>query len=278
MQDPQSDRKSCWWTAVVTCLLLLLGGCGPPDYHPRNRNLSSPGSVPVSGRIVQRPAVTTAMPGLSSMGYSIQVGAFANQENAVRLESRLRNEGIDAYHFQHATGLYKVRFGNHSDYRAARREAETLQAAGRIDDFFIVRPADYSAARIRQLGQGDLRTELVETARRFIGIPYRWGGTTAEEGFDCSGLTMVSYRLNGLDLPRVSRSQFRIGREVSKTDLQPGDLVFFATAGGTRVNHVGMYIGKDRFIHAPRTGAKVRMEKLSNNFFARTYVGGRSYL
>ena len=89
---------------------------------------------------------------------------------------------------------------------------------------------------------------------------------------------MVSYRLNGLNLPRVSRNQFKAGKWVSKAQLRPGDLVFFATKGGTRVTHVGMYVGDGNFIHAPRTGKTVRIAKLSNSFFTKTYVGGRTYL
>ena len=89
---------------------------------------------------------------------------------------------------------------------------------------------------------------------------------------------MVCYRLNGLNLPRVSRNQFQAGRWVPKAQLRPGDLVFFATRGGKRVTHVGMYIGDGKFIHAPRTGKNVRIEKLSNSFFAKTYMGGRTYL
>jgi cell wall-associated NlpC family hydrolase len=212
------------------------------------------------------------------MGYSIQVGAFSNLDNAVRLEKSLEARGIDAYYFRHESGLYKVRFGNHATYKPARAEAEHLQSQGLIDKFFVVFPQDYAAARIKKSGKGDLRSELVKTAKRFIGIPYRWGGTTAKNGFDCSGLTMVSYRLNGLNLPRVSRNQFKSGKWVSKAKLRPADLVFFATKGGTRVTHVGMYVGDGNFIHAPRTGKKVRIEKLSNSFFAKTYMGGRTYL
>jgi hypothetical protein len=215
---------------------------------------------------------------LEKMGYSIQVGAFANLDNAVRLEQLLEARGIDAYYFRHESGLYKVRFGNYTTYEPAREEAERLQAQGLIDKFFIVFPEDYAAARIQQSGQGDLRSELVNTARSFLGIPYRWGGTTADNGFDCSGLTMVCYRLNGLNLPRVSRNQFQAGKWVPKAQLRQGDLVFFATKGGKRVTHVGMYIGDGKFIHAPRTGKTVRIEKLSNSFFAKTYVGGRTYL
>jgi hypothetical protein len=265
---------------LVPCLLLgMLSSCSPPDYRlPSPAAEPVPGIDPVSNLIMARTAEQDIGEPLQNMGYSIQVGAFSNLENAVRLEALLEKRGIDAYYFRHESGLYKVRFGNHAAYRPAREEAEKLQDQGLIGNFFIVYPEDYAAARIRKTGKGDLRTELVKTARRFIGTPYRWGGTTADNGFDCSGLTMVCYRLNGLNLPRVSRNQFKTGRWVAKSNLQPGDLVFFATKGGTRVTHVGMYIGNGQFIHAPRTGKNVRTEKMSSAFFAKTYVGGRTYL
>jgi hypothetical protein len=258
--------------------LFLLSGCSSPSMPVKKQAPQPVTEDPIAALLDDAPAGQGPGTSLQKMGYSIQVGAFTNLDNAVRLEQLLESRGIDAYYFRHASGLYKVRFGNHSTYKPARGEAERLQAQGLIDKFFIVFPEDYTAARIRKTGKGDLRKELVKTAKRFIGIPYRWGGTTAENGFDCSGLTMVSYRLNGLNLPRVSRSQYKAGKWVAKAKLRPGDLVFFATKGGTRVTHVGMYAGNGEFIHAPRTGKKVRMEKLSNKFFAKTYVGGRTYL
>lgn len=215
---------------------------------------------------------------LKNLGYSIQVGAFSRMENAVRLEQSLRQQGIDAFYFRHPSNLYKVRFGDHGTYAAAREEAKSLQERGIIGAFFIVRPQDYPASAVVKGHSDELRRELVATARRFLGAPYCWGGESAESGFDCSGLTMVTYRLNGLNLPRNSRSQFKAGRWVAKKDLQPGDLVFFATKGGTRVTHVGMYVGGGNFIHAPRTGKNVQVERMANTFFARTYMGGRTYL
>jgi len=270
--------KTGYLLIFLQCVLLLVFGCSPPDYRPTPTPTPQPKTDPISDLIQATPPGMEQGQPLQKMGYSVQVGAFSNLDNAVRLESLLKKRGIDAYYFRHESGLYKVRFGNHASYRPARNEAEKLQAQGLIGNFFIVYPEHYAAARIQRTGKGNLRTELVKTAGRFIGIPYRWGGTTAENGFDCSGLTMVSYRLNGLNLPRVSRNQFNAGRWVSKSKLQPGDLVFFATKGGKRVTHVGMYIGNGQFIHAPRTGQKVRIEKISNKFFARTYMGGRTYL
>jgi hypothetical protein len=257
-------------------LFFLLAGCGPSS-PPVSRTSADP----IASLLVEAPAETgsgVSARSLEQIGYTVQVGAFSNLDNAVRLERNLEKRGIDAYYFLHESGLYKVRFGNYTKYGPARSEAERLQRAGLIDTFFIVLPEDHAVARIRQTGKGDLRSELVRTAKRFIGVPYRWGGEDRRSGFDCSGLTMVCYRLNGLNLPRNSRSQYSSGRWIPKAKLQKGDLVFFATRGGKRVSHVGIYIGNDKFIHAPRTGKKVRIEKMSNSWFAKRYMGGRTYL
>ncbi len=275
-------HQICRITGFSVLTLLVVVGCSTSDVQkkvsPPHPQATQHIKDPIAALLAEKASDQQEEALLQKMGYATQVGAFANLDNAVRLEQALQARGIDAYYFRHESGLYKVRFGNHASYQPARSEAELLQSQGLINTFFIVFPEDYAAARIKQSGQGDLRSELVETAKQFIGIPYRWGGTTAENGFDCSGLTMVSYRLNGLNLPRVSRNQFQAGKWVSKAQLRPGDLVFFATKGGTRVTHVGMYIGDGNFIHAPRTGKDVRIEKLSNSFFAKTYMGGRTYL
>lgn len=214
---------------------------------------------------------------LPRLGYTIQVGAFAHLDNAVRLDGELDRRGIEAFYFRHESGLYKVRFGNYKDWGAARAEAVKLREQGVIDLFYIVAPQEYAIARIDSSHTGDLRNELVQTALHYLGIPYRWGGTTDAAGFDCSGLTMVCYRLNGLNLPRVSRNQYRAGRAIAKEELRLGDLVFFATRHQGIVSHVGLYIGDDRFIHAPRTGENVQIESLRHPYYAEHYLGARSY-
>ena len=215
---------------------------------------------------------------LDKMGFSIQVGAFSRMDNAVGLEERLERKGLDAYYFLHESGLYKVRFGNYRNYGAARSSAMELRGRGLIDEFFIVVPEDYSVARVAETGCEGLRSEIVRTAKRFIGVPYKWGGTSAKKGFDCSGLTLVVYRLNGLGLPRASFHQFKTGRAISRQELQAGDLVFFATRKPKRVSHVGIYIGDGKFIHAPRRGKDVRISKLSSPYYSKRYMGGRTYL
>jgi len=212
------------------------------------------------------------------MGYSIQAGAFANLDNAVRLAETLESEGLNAYYFVHDTGLYKVRFGDFPSKESARRKAETIQAEGIIEEYYIVRPDDYAAMKYRKYGDSYLRNEIVKTARRLIGVPYRWGGSSPDEGFDCSGLTMTVYRLNGLNLPRSSKEQYRAGTPVAQSQLLQGDLVFFATSGGRQISHVGIYAGDGKFIHAPKRGRRIRKESLSNNYFRARYVGARTYL
>ncbi|MFO7727049.1 MAG: NlpC/P60 family protein [Desulfonatronovibrio sp.] len=215
---------------------------------------------------------------LSRMEYSIQVGAFSILANAVRLMGNLQKLGLEAYYFKDRDNLYKVRFGNYPSYQAARKNAELLQGRGSIQRFFVVVPESYSASRIPIMGKDHVRNEIVKTARGFIGIPYRWGGTSEASGFDCSGLTMVVYRQNGLNLPRVSRNQFQAGRGIHQNSLQKGDLVFFATSGKGQVSHVGIYIGQGKFIHAPASGRRVSTEYLSSPYFRSRFVGARTYL
>jgi len=215
---------------------------------------------------------------LELMGFTIQAGAFAKAENAARLTETLRERGLDATYFVASDKLFKVRFGNFSTKEIARQKAQGLKDAGVIDDFYIVRPEDYNAAKQGQYGTDFLRDALVKTARDFIDVPYLWGGTSSEKGFDCSGLTMTVYQLNGLNLPRHSLKQFEVGRSVGKDNLQKGDLVFFAVKGKGKVSHVGVYIGDGRFIHAPSSGKKIRIDSLSGHYFAKRFAGGKTYL
>ncbi len=215
---------------------------------------------------------------LQRMGYTIQVGAFANMDNAVRLTAALKRQGLDAYHFLDTSGLYKVRFENFRSKAAARNRAMDMQSRGIIESYYIVKPDAYAVVRDDGKGKQQFREKIVKTARRYVGVPYRWGGESPRTGFDCSGFTMVVYRLNGLDLPRSSRQQWKVGRQISRRQLQKGDLVFFATAGGGRVSHVGIYTGEDRFLHAPSRGSRIKTSSLSSQYFKNRYVGARSYL
>lgn len=215
---------------------------------------------------------------LAMLGHTIQVGAFAELDNAVRLMQKLDGLGLDAYYYRHAGGLYKVRFGNYPSRKEAQVRATQLRKAGVIEEFYLVAPGEFAAARFRHYRDGTLRRMLVSTAEGFLGIPYEWGGESVETGFDCSGLAMTVYKLNGLNLPRNSMAQYQAGSPVDRDDLAPGDLVFFATNGDSAVSHVGIYTGNGGFIHAPKRGEPIRQSSLRNGYFDGCYVGARTYL
>jgi cell wall-associated NlpC family hydrolase len=214
---------------------------------------------------------------LPRLGYTIQVGAFANPSNAANLTRRLQENGLDSTYFVARRGLYKVRFGDFASRKQALESAEELKQKGIIEEYYIVRPEQYNIAQREKRGDLYIRNKLVSTARSFVGVPYLWGGSSADTGFDCSGLTMTVYRLNGLVLPRNSRAQFSAGNDVAKSFLQKGDLVFFAKVSG-KVSHVGIYIGDGQFIHAPGSGKKIRIDSLEKTYYRRAFIGAKSYL
>ena len=114
---------------------------------------------------------------------------------------------------------------------------------------------------------------LAGTALALRGSPYRNGGTDPS-GFDCSGFTQYVYAQYGITLPRAVRDQYEVGTPVGNGDLEPGDLIFFATTSPD-VSHVGIAIGGDQFVHAPSSTGVVRVERLSAAYWARRYVGAR---
>jgi cell wall-associated NlpC family hydrolase len=117
--------------------------------------------------------------------------------------------------------------------------------------------------------------QLIEDALQLVGIRYRRGGSSTETGFDCSGFVGYVFREGlGLALPRTSREISRTGEPVDKNELEPGDLVFFNTMRHA-FSHVGIYLGDNQFVHAPRSGRAVRVEDLRDRYWAKRYNGAR---
>lgn len=166
--------------------------------------------------------------------------------------------------------------------RQARIAAERARRAALAAAAAAALVRHSSSVNMRHFDSGALgsgHAEVVSIGLRYVGIPYVWGGSSPETGFDCSGLTQYAYAQAGIAIPRSSRSQFVAGAFIppDRMDLlQPGDLVFFGYGGDpNQVHHVGIYVGSGNFLHAPQTGENVQVSSLGERVAARAdYVGG----
>lgn len=128
----------------------------------------------------------------------------------------------------------------------------------------------------RLITSDDKRQQVVDTAFNYLNAPYKYGGNNALTGFDCSGLVRAVY-LQAADasLPRTAAAQAAATTQINRSQLQPGDLVFFNTARRRTFSHVGIYVGDNKFIHAPRTGAQVRIEDMGQRYWTSRFTGAR---
>ncbi len=130
---------------------------------------------------------------------------------------------------------------------------------------------------VSQEQQGGKVNIVLQRALALMGTPYRWGGTSPDSGFDCSGLVGYVFRTAlGIELPRVSRDMAsKADAELvgAREELRQGDLVFFGLKG--RINHVGIYVGEGRFLHSPSSGKDVRVDSLITGYWANRYLSGR---
>ncbi|MBI1921497.1 MAG: C40 family peptidase [Geobacter sp.] len=248
---------------------------------------------------------------LSRLGYAIQVGAFSDVKNAERLTEKLQQKGIEAFYFRKENGIYAVRFGDFATRDEAERATRRLRSERLISSYFIASPQKVTLrdrepswkkvpepslaksptddARKRDgekpqrkepvatsKGHADMGNIAARTAERFVGIPYRWGGDTVVDGMDCSGFARAVYNLCGVNIPRTSREQFRVGDPVDRGDLRDGDLVFFG-ASASEINHVGIFTGNGKFVHAPRRGDDIKVSEMDEAYFMKKFVGARRY-
>ena len=144
------------------------------------------------------------------------------------------------------------------------------------------RHADRSTADAARVSLAEAADRMVEGTREIgmfalslVGIDYRYGGDTPDRGLDCSGLIRyVFQQVTGVTLPRTAKDLSRIGEDIRTGDLKPGDLVFFNTRRFA-FSHVGIYLGNDRFIHAPSRGGEVGVESLASAYWQKRYNGAR---
>jgi len=125
-------------------------------------------------------------------------------------------------------------------------------------------------------GRCPIRQEITATAKKFLGISYRYGGT-GNRGFDCSGFVQNVFLKHGFNLPRMSRDQYRKSRKISLARVSPGDLLFFKISRN-RISHVAISLGNDTFIHSPRTGKRVRVASLKTSYWKKRFAGAGTFI
>ncbi len=155
--------------------------------------------------------------------------------------------------------------------------AHASPAAGNTDDLEKLLTERGLLRQISQAGQTarDKASDLVISAMGFLGVPYRLGGSSLETGFDCSGFVRAMYHETiGLMLPRTADQQAAATQEIDRSDLKPGDLVFFNTLRRA-FSHVGIYVGDNKFIHSPKPGAQVRVEDMRVGYWSARFNGAR---
>lgn len=261
--------------------------------------------------ITTLPALAAKSNSITRLGYAIQMGAFTDVKNAERFTTKLQSQGIEAFYFRKDNGVYAVRFGDFPNKVKARTVASKLVKEKLIDSFYIAPPNEVVFSQAKEPGwqkpqpdeirkpheplkpvvpkslpdkpqpksakkEKDMGEIAARTAERFVGIPYRWGGENVVDGMDCSGFVRAVYNLCGLSIPRTSRDQYKAGEAIVKQDLQDGDLVFFG-ASADKINHVGIYVGDGKFVHAPRRGEEIRVASVGDSYFEKRFVGARRY-
>lgn len=203
------------------------------------------------------------------------------------------NKGAKVDIFEESGSWYRISIGEdrygwiHKDYVTIRNEsvsrgAADTAASSRSDgaaDPNAAQEAQDSASVSESAKTEALRQEIVEYAKTLLGVKYVYGGYSTK-GFDCSGFVGYVFEQFGISLERSSKDMGNNGKTVKKADLKPGDLVFFDTNGGLNaINHVGIYIGSNKFIHASSSiGRKVTISSLSDSFYSKSYMRARDYL
>jgi cell wall-associated NlpC family hydrolase len=125
--------------------------------------------------------------------------------------------------------------------------------------------ASHRAAPPPTLGQ-----RAATIAVKAVGVPYRWGGSSPTSGFDCSGLVYWTYGRLGIELPHSSYALYDLGRRIKRSQLEPGDVLFFSGLG-----HVGLYLGDGRMVHAPHSGRRVEVVRLGGSRYGQRLIGAR---
>lgn len=203
------------------------------------------------------------------------VNVRSNPDLSSEVLTRL-NKGENVSIFGRTEDWYKIKVSDGKSgwvYKEFLTVKRTLASRGAVEDGAV-------SVESSKEEEGNVQQKIVNYAKKFLGVRYVYGGSSPK-GFDCSGFVQYVYNYFGIKLERVSASQAKHGVKVGKDSLKTGDLVFFDTNGGhNAIEHVGIYIGNGKFIHASsgRTARKVIISDLTEGFYANTYMTARRYI
>lgn len=210
--------------------------------------------------LLMLPALTSEAAGLLRKGDRGQEVQYL-QERLQKLQYLVSADGIFGAGTEAAVKQFQTDTGLISDGIVGNATWEALRSAG----------PETSRARS---GSG-LVERILQTARQYLGVPYLWGGTTPQ-GFDCSGFTQYVFGMNGIRLPRTADVQYQLGLQVSYSQLQPGDLVYFSTYE-PGPSHNGIYIGNGQFISATSSRG-VAVANMRSSYWGPRYIGAKRVL
>lgn len=213
--------------------------------------------------------------------YAVRFGDFPSKEKARSVANKLvQDRMIDSYYIAPPNEVVFAKPREPGWQKSYPEEIRATHEATQPDKTkeattkYVEPPVKSQAKPSR--GDRDMGAIAARTAERFVGIPYRWGGENVVDGMDCSGFVRAVYNLCGTSIPRTSREQYKAGDAVTKDDLQDGDLVFFGSSED-KINHVGIYVGSGKFVHAPRRGEDIRVTSIDDNYFEKRFIGARRY-
>lgn len=228
---------------------------------------------------------TPTVKSISKTGYVTAEGLIVRKEASTSsedIDSLSKNDKVEIT--GQLDGWYQIKLNGKSGYVSSKyisdtKVVETTSRSGSTIKEEKVTPMEVEEkteeTTSSTTSNSNKGTSVVEYAKNYLGCKYVSGGSSPSTGFDCSGFTSYVYKNFGVSLSRSSKGQINDGVAVSRSDLQPGDIVVFNNSGNTAIGHVGIYIGGDNFIHAANPSQGVTITSLSSSYYGKRYVGAR---
>lgn len=233
----------------------------------------------------EKEETTPTVKEISKTGYVTAESLMVRKEASASsedLDSLSKNDKVQIT--GQVDGWYQIKINGKTGYVSAKyisdtKVAETTSRSGSTIKEEKVTPMEVEEkteeTTSSTTSNSNKGTSVVEYAKNYLGCKYVSGGSSPSTGFDCSGFTSYVYKNFGVSLSRSSKGQINDGVAVSRSDLQPGDVVVFNNSGNTAIGHVGIYIGGDNFIHAANPSQGVTITSLSSSYYSKRYVGAR---